>query len=112
MEEKIAPWNPKRVAASILTAVILIFGIVPVLNRMGDVRLYATLVVGAILGAWYVIWGDLPERVYDATQSRWNLVGLDLTRPDDPRNISPKVYLPLILVAILAGIIAFIVAVR
>jgi hypothetical protein len=111
MARTIRPWGGKRIAALVLVAVIFVLGVVAALNRMGDARFYSALVVGIVLGAWYVMRGDLPDRVYDASESRWNL-GPHLTREDDPRNISPKVYLPLILLAILGGIIAFLVVMR
>jgi hypothetical protein len=104
-------WTRKRLTAGVLIVVILVLGLIAGLNRMGDARFYYTLAIGIIFGAWYVMRGDLPQRVYDATESRWN-TGLHLTRDDDPRNISPKIYLPLIVILILGGIIAFALAVR
>jgi hypothetical protein len=66
MAEMISRWRRKRLAALILTAVILVLGVSAALSGMGDARLYSTLVIGGSLGAWCVIRSNIPDAVYNS----------------------------------------------
>ncbi len=68
---------------------------------LGDLVTRLTLAAGATLGLLYSAFGELPEWMVDRS-------GGTITDDDDPSNISPRVYLPVLAVVILVAIGAFV----
>ncbi|HEY4261917.1 MAG TPA: hypothetical protein VGM98_17230 [Schlesneria sp.] len=85
--------NRSRVAAIILSLLLLSLLIWSLLNRIRDQRLLIMLGFGVCLGAIYAVNGRLPQWMISASSK-------SLTADDDPANISPRLYLP-----ILAGVV-------
>ena len=72
------------------------------MRGLGDSRTQIMLAVGAILGIIYTVYGRVPD---------WLILhsGGSLVADDDPRNISPRVYLSIIAAAILLSVVAVVV---
>ena len=58
--------------------------------------------MGIVLGVIYTLQGELPELLIDWSHGR-------LTADDDPSNISPKVYLPIVLGVIVIAFVALVI---
>ena len=82
------PINTNRIAACILSLVLLALLGWSVFAGVGDVRTWIMLGVGALLGALYAVFGRLPDWIVEYS-------GSSITDDDDPSNISPRVYLPI-----------------
>ena len=96
--------NTNRVAAGILSLVLSALLGWSIVAGVGDLRTRIILGGGVALGVLYTAFGRVPDWIRDRT-------GGTLTDDDDPSNISPRVYLPIILGAILVAIGAFVVVV-
>lgn len=96
----------KRIAVGLLSLVLIIILFWSIFTGVGDVRLQIILAVGIILGLLYTTLGRLPSWMIA-------LSGGYITADDDPSNISPRVYLPILigvmLVAFLTVVIVLIV---
>ena len=99
-----AGWPPRRVAAAVLTAALA--GIAAYSTAMGIVGVLPVLLIGVLLGATYV-WrgGSLPDWAYRIGTRRRR--GASITRDDDPSNLPARVYLPVLLGAILIAALVF-----
>ena len=71
---------------------------------VGDLRLQVLLGFGIVLGLVYAIYGRLPQWLLD-------LSGNKIVADDDPANISPRVYLPILGAVVLIAVLAFLVGV-
>jgi hypothetical protein len=96
--------NTYRIAAGILSVVLSALLGWAIVAGVGDLRSRILLGVGVALGALYTAFGRLPDWIRDRT-------GGTITDDNDPSNIPPRVYLPIILGAILVAVGAFVVAV-
>ena len=67
----------------------------------GDLKTRAIILMGIVLGVIYTLQGKLPEQLIDWSHGR-------LTADDDPSNISPKVYLPIVLGVIVIAFVALV----
>ncbi len=69
------------------------------------------MLFGAILGTFYVFQnGSLPDEFIETTKKSSWLFGGYITSENDPTNIPPKVYLPIIGIALLILIIGYYIA--
>jgi hypothetical protein len=100
-------WGPRRFAA--LGLALLIAGLLAVALARGvrDPRVLGSLVMGVVVGGLYCCRGALPARFYEDRGTVLDALRPNLRREDEPGNISPRVYLPILLVLILLGIAAF-----
>ena len=94
-----------RIAAGVLSIVILGLLGWAIFAGVGNLHTRIILGVGAVLGILYTAIGRVPDWIIDAS-------GGGITDDDDPSNISPRVYLPILLVVITIAVIAFIVVIR
>ena len=91
-------WPARRIAALLLTTALLALLLYTLVVGVGDSRTRLLLGVGIVLGAMYTIrGGSLPPFM---SQSDWS-GGTGITADDDPRNLSPKLYLPILLAVVL-----------
>lgn len=90
--------SKQRVAAVVLSVLLLLLLGWSVLQGVADMRTQAMLAAGACVGLLYALAGRLPDWLYQ-------LSGGSLSDDDDPGNLSPRVYLPVLGIALLAGII-------
>lgn len=97
--------TPSRIAAGVLTLVLLALLGWSIFAGVGDVRTWVMLGVGAALGGLYTAFGQLPDWIVEHS-------GGSITEDDDPSNISPRVYLPILLGVIAVVVLAFFVALR
>jgi hypothetical protein len=95
--------TPKRIAAGTLSLVLLALLIWSIVADVGDLKTKVLLAVGFVLGSIYTGLGRIPTWIID-------LFSGSITDDDDPSNISPRVYLPIILGVILIGVIVTYVA--
>jgi hypothetical protein len=82
-----------RIAAVFLSLLLLTLWVWSLIQGIRDPQLHVSLGIGIVLGALYAINGRLPKWITSASSGT-------LTDDDDPGNISPRLYLP-----ILAGVI-------
>ncbi len=97
--------NTNRIAACILSFLLLALFGWSVFAGVGDVRTWIMLGVGTLLGALYAILGRLPDWITEYSSG-------SITADDDPSNISPRVYLPIIFGIIVVAVTVFVVAMR
>ena len=96
-------WPLNRLLALLLTIVLAGLAIYAWLVGPRDRRALWLLAVGVILGLVYTIrGGSLPPFVHRISGSHW-AGGNAITEDDDPRNLSPKIYLPILLLVVLAA---------
>ena len=99
--------TPKRILAGLLSMVFLtLLGLTFFPDAStGDPEdllfFQATLGVAAVLGIVYAAYGRLPDWIIDLSDG-------SLTHDDDPSNISPRVYLPILFALVLVVVLAFI----
>jgi len=91
----------RRVAVLLLTMMLAGLAIYVWRAKVGDQRVLWLLGTGIGLGVIYTIrGGSLPPWVY-------RLGGGRITDDDDPRNLSPKVYLPVLLAVIVVALLLY-----
>ena len=94
--------TPTRITAGLLALVLLGLLGWTIVRGVGDIRTQILLGVGAVLGIAYVAYGRLPDWLI-------SLGGGSLVADDDPSNISPRVYLPIIGGVILLAVVVFVI---
>jgi len=95
------PWSRTRIAALTLTLVLVCLLTWSLATGFGDFKTRAIILMGIVLGVIYTLQGKLPEQLIDWSHGR-------LTADDDPSNISPKVYLPIVLGVIVIAFVALV----
>ena len=96
--------SPTRITAGLLSLVLLGLLVWTIVRGVGDIRTQLLIGVGAVLGIAYAAYGRLPDWLI-------SLSGGSLTADDDPSNISPRVYLPIIGGVILLAVVAFVIVI-
>ena len=94
-----------RIAAGALSIVLLALLGWSIFAGIGDVRTCIMLAIGSVLGLAYTALGRLPDWVVDYS-------GGSITDDDDPSNISPRVYFPVLFGVIAIAVIVFVVVLR
>ena len=94
-----------RIVAAALSLGLLVLLGWSIFTGVGDVRTWIVLGVGATLGLVYTVIGRVPDWIIDYS-------GGSITSDDDPANLSPRVYLPILFVVIVLAVIAFIIAIN
>jgi hypothetical protein len=94
--------NTNRIAACIFSFLLLALLGWSVFAGVGDVRTWIMLGVGTLLGALYAVFGRLPDWITEYS-------GGSITADDDPSNISPRVYLPIVFGIIVVAVTVFVV---
>ncbi|MFT7633764.1 MAG: hypothetical protein ACI87E_004822 [Mariniblastus sp.] len=94
-----------RIVAGMLSAVLLTLLGWSVFAGVGDLRTWIMLGLGATLGVMYTAFGRIPDWIVDYS-------GGSITGDDDPSNISPWIYLPILFGVIAVAVIAFVVVLR
>ncbi len=93
----------KRLAALALTLVLAGLAIHMWIAGVGDAKTAGFVGMGIVLGLLYTLrGGSLPGWVYRASESHW-AGGTGITEDDDPRNLSPKIVLPILAGAIVTA---------
>ena len=95
--------TPKRLIAGTLSFLLWVLLGWSVFAGIGDLKTRIILAAGGALGSLYSVLGRLPDGIVENS-------GGFITDDDDPSNISPVVYLPIVLGAILIAVIASCVA--
>jgi hypothetical protein len=93
------PMTPNRIVAGTLSLLLLVLLGWSIFSGIGDLRTRVILAVGVALGLLYTAFGRLPDWIVDHS-------GGSITDDDDPSNISPRVYMPIVFGAILVAVIA------
>ena len=96
--------TPTRIIAGLLSLVLVGLLGWSIVRGAGDIRTQILLGVGVVLGIAYVVYGRLPDWLI-------SLSGGSLVADDDPSNISPRVYLPIIGGVILLAVVVFVIVV-
>ena len=96
--------SKQRVAAGVLSMLLLALLGWSLLQGVGDVRTQALLAAGACAGLLYTLIGRLPDWLMQ-------LSGGKLVDDDDPGNLSPRVYLSVLGVALFVALIVLVVIV-
>ncbi len=100
-------WPAKRLIASALTAGLVALDVYSWISGAGNFESRILLGVGIVLGTLYVVRGaSLPESMHSVSTSHW-FGGTGINADDDPSNLSPKVYLPILFTAILIASVLF-----
>lgn len=99
------PMTTNRIVASVLSIVLLALLGWSIFAGVADLRIWGMLGAGAVLGLLYTAFGSIPDWIIDHC-------GGAITDDDDPSNISPRVYLPILFGIITAAVIAFFVVLR
>ncbi|MCA9190622.1 MAG: hypothetical protein KDB03_02630 [Planctomycetales bacterium] len=94
-----------RIFAAILSVVLFALLCWSVFIGAGDIRTWTFLGAGSALGALYAVLGKVPEWIVDHS-------GGTIHEDDDPSNISPRIYLPILLGAICVAILAFVLTLQ
>ncbi len=90
----------RRLTVGLLVVVLSVLLAWCQIQGVGDDRVMAYLCLGIFLGGIYTFNGHLPGWLFTFT-------GGSLRADDDPANIPPRVYLPILAVVILIAVIAF-----
>lgn len=88
----------KRITAGLLSIFLMAMLVWNFIGNVGDIRIQVMLGVGVVLGVVYTFYGQLPEWLV-------TLSGGKIVADDDPGNISPLIYLPILLALLLIGVI-------
>jgi hypothetical protein len=100
-EQKPSPPPLRRAAVLLLTMLLACVAIYVWQAKVGDQRVLFLLSTGIVLGVIYTIrGGSLPQWLH-------RLGGGKITKDDDPRNLSPKVYLPVLLAVIVVAALLY-----
>ena len=94
-----------RITAGVLSLVLLALLGWCIFAGVGDMRTWLILGVGAAFGLIYTALGRLPNWIADHS-------GGTITDDDDPSNISPRVYVPLLLGVIVIAVLVFFIVLR
>ena len=94
----------KRFTAGLLSIFLMAMLGWTFIGNVGDVRIQVLLGLGVVLGVVYTFYGQLPEWLV-------NLSGGKIVADDDPGNISPRIYLPILGVVMVLAVVAFFVVV-
>ena len=94
------PTTTNRIVAGVLSIVLLALLGWSLFAGVGDVRTRTMLAVGVCLGGTYAFLGGLPDWIVDYS-------GGTINADDDPSNIPPRVYLPILFGVIAIAVIAF-----
>jgi hypothetical protein len=91
----------RQIAAGLL--VILLASLLgwALIRGAADLKLQLLLVLGMILGTLYTVYGQLPDWLLQISGGR-------ITADDDPGNLSPRVYLTVLLVVLLLAAAIFV----
>jgi hypothetical protein len=92
--------SQSRIAAVVLSLLLLGLWIWSLINGVRDPRLHGMLGIGISLGVLYAATGQLPKWMTSASSG-------SLTADDDPANISPRLYLPILAGVIVIAIFVF-----
>ncbi len=90
-----------RIASGLLSLVLLVLLGWCIIAGLGNFRTKLILGAGAVLGTVYTVWGRLPDWIIDHS-------GGSITHDDDPSNISPRIYLPILIGVIVIAIAVFV----
>lgn len=84
----------KRITVLLLTLLLAALLAWSLIAQVGDARTRWLLLAGAIFGSFYSFYGSIPD---------WaaNLTGINAD--DDPENLSPRIYLTIILVVLIVA---------
>lgn len=96
--------NRKRITAGLLSLVLLGLLGWSIVGGVGDIHTRLLIGLGAVLGIAYAAYGRLPDWLI-------SLSGGSLVADDDPSNISPRVYLPIIGGAIVLAAVALVIVI-
>ena len=96
--------STNRIAAVALSVVLVALLSWSILAGVGDIRTRIILGVGVLLGLLYAAIGHVPDWIVDYS-------GGSITNDDDPSNISPRVYLPILLGVVVVAVTTFVVVV-
>lgn len=91
--------SAKRIAALCLTVLLAGLFVRCLIADVGDLKTRGLLLIGSVLGAIYATHGSLPTWIIERSGGR-------LAADDDPANLSPRVYLAVLPVAIVVAGIA------
>ncbi len=94
-----------QIVAGALSIVLLALLGWSIFAGVGDIRTWIMLGIGSALGVLYAAVGRLPDWIVDHS-------GGSITDDDDPSNISPRVYLPILLGIIIVAVVGFFVVLR
>ena len=92
--------SSNRIAAISLSLILLALLAWSIFAGVGNLRTMLLLGVGSVLGLLYAAIGQLPDWIIDHAAC--------LTHDDDPSNISPRIYLPILLGVIALAVIAIV----
>ncbi len=105
-QQKIVKLQRKRLTALILTIFLIIMGIV--LTILNNFQTAITCFIFATLGAIFTINKKIPEWIYEFSDIYTSYIPSGrITRDDDEANLPLKVYLPILLGAILLAVAGF-----
>ncbi len=90
-----------RITAGILSLILLALLGWCVFSGVGNAQTIILLGFGTTLGILYTVFGRLPDWIVEFS-------GGSITDDDDPSNIPPRIYLPILLGAILISVAAFV----
>lgn len=99
------PMTINRIVAGSLSLLLLTLLGWSIFAGVGDLRTWIVLGIGAVLGLLYSIVGRLPNWIVD-------LSGGSITEDDDPSNLSPRVYLPILLGVIVVAVAVLLIVTR
>lgn len=92
--------SSNQIAAVALSLLLLALLAWSILAGVGNLHIILLLGIGSILGLVYAVKGQLPDWIIDHSAC--------LTHDDDLSNISPRIYLPILLGVIALAVIALI----
>jgi hypothetical protein len=99
------PMTINRIIAGALSLVLLVLLGWAVFAGVGDIRTWVMLGFGAVLGLLYTVIGRVPDWIV-------NYSGGSITDDDDPSNISPRVYLPILFGVIVVAVTTMVLVLR
>ena len=96
--------SPKRITSGLLSLILLVLFGWTFVGGVDDLRIQVMLCIGVVLGTVYRIYGELPK---------WLIIlsGGKIVADEDPSNISPRIYIPILIVAILIATVALLLVI-